>query len=74
MGTEVIRDAALYSGVRISVPSRIDRAKAVLRLDVNVGDPVTPDPVDVEYPLFLTNHSICSATLWPPFSRRSLSR
>ena len=53
MGTEVIRDAALYSGVRISVPSRIDRAKVVLRLDVNVGDPVTPDPVDVEYPALL---------------------
>ncbi len=53
MGTEVIRDAALYSGVRISVPSRIDRAKVVLRLDVNVGDPVTPDPVDVKYPALL---------------------
>ena len=53
MGAEVIRDAALYSGVRISVPSRIDRAKVVLRLDVNVGDPVTPDPVDVEYPALL---------------------
>ena len=53
MGTEVIRDAALYSGVRISVPSRIDKARVVLRLDVNVGDPVTPDPVDVEYPALL---------------------
>ena len=53
MTTQVIRDAALYSGVRISVPSRIDRAKVVLRLDVNVGDPVTPHPVDVTYPALL---------------------
>ncbi|MGO8823749.1 MAG: nucleotidyl transferase AbiEii/AbiGii toxin family protein [Acidimicrobiales bacterium] len=42
MTAQVIRDAALYSGVRLSVPSRIERAKVVLRLDVNVGDPVTP--------------------------------
>ncbi len=53
MTTQVIRDAALYSGVRLSVPSRIQRAKMVLRLDVNVGDPVTPHPVDVEYPALL---------------------
>ena len=39
MTTQVIRDAALYSGVRLSVASRIERAKVVLRLDVNVGDP-----------------------------------
>ncbi len=53
MTTQVIRDAALYSGVRLSVPSRIERAKLVLRLDVNIGDPVTPHPVDVEYPALL---------------------
>ncbi len=53
MTTQVIRDAALYSGVRLSVPSRIGSAKVVLRLDVNVGDPVTPHPVDVEYPALL---------------------
>jgi predicted nucleotidyltransferase component of viral defense system len=53
MTTQVIRDAALYSGVRLSVPARIERAKFVLRLDVNVGDPVTPYPIDVEYPALL---------------------
>jgi hypothetical protein len=53
MTTQVIRDTALYSGVRLSVPSRIERAKVVLRVDVNVGDPVTPHPVDVEYPALL---------------------
>ena len=29
------------------------RARAVLRVDVNVGDPVTPGPVEVEYPSLL---------------------
>ncbi len=53
MSAQVIRDSALYSGVRLSVPSRIERAKVVLRLDVNVGDPVTPHPVDVQYPALL---------------------
>jgi predicted nucleotidyltransferase component of viral defense system len=53
MTTQVIRDDAPYSGVRLSVPSRIERAKAVLRLDVNVGDPVTPQPVGIDYPALL---------------------
>ncbi|MCQ3808829.1 MAG: nucleotidyl transferase AbiEii/AbiGii toxin family protein [Acidimicrobiaceae bacterium] len=45
-----IRDATAYPGVRVSVPAQIDRAKAPLRVDINVGDPVTPGPVVVEYP------------------------
>ena len=45
-----IRDDAAYPGVRVSVPAQIDRAKALLRVDINVGDPVTPGPVVVEYP------------------------
>ena len=53
MTTQITRDAALYSGVRLTVPSRIERAKVVLRLDVNVGDPVTHHPVDIEYPALL---------------------
>jgi predicted nucleotidyltransferase component of viral defense system len=53
MTTQIIRDTSLYSGVRVSVPSRIERARVVLRVDVNVGDPVTPRPVDVEYPALL---------------------
>ena len=33
-----------------SPPARIRQARAVLRVDVNVGDPVTPGPVQFEYP------------------------
>jgi predicted nucleotidyltransferase component of viral defense system len=48
-----IRDADPYSGVRITVPAQIDRARHPLRIDINVGDPVTPEPVEVSYPSLL---------------------
>jgi hypothetical protein len=50
---QVIRDADPYTGVRITVPARIDRARHPLRIDINVGDPVTPEPVDVSFPALL---------------------
>lgn len=46
----VIRESELYSGVRITVPASLDRARHPLRVDVNIGDPVTPGPVEVTYP------------------------
>ncbi len=48
--TTAIREDAVYEGVRVTMPARVDRANVVFRLDVNVGDPVTPAPLDVEYP------------------------
>jgi predicted nucleotidyltransferase component of viral defense system len=55
---QVIRDADRYTGVRITVLARVDRARHLLRVDINVGDPVTPRPVEVSYP----------ALLGPPFT------
>jgi len=49
----VIRDAELYSGVRIVVPATVDRARHPLRIDVNVGDPITPGPIVVDYPALI---------------------
>ena len=49
----VIREAELYSGVRIVVPAGIDRARHLLRVDINVGDPITPGPIVVDYPALL---------------------
>ena len=51
--TRTIRDQDLYAGVRVAVPARIDRARQPLRIDVSVGDPVTPGPVIVSYPALL---------------------
>lgn len=50
ISVSTIRDDDIYPGVRVVVPTMIDRARGVLRVDVNVGDPVTPAPVVVEFP------------------------
>ena len=51
--SNTIRDDAIYSGVRIVVPARVDRARHPLRNDLNVGDPVTPAPTLIMYPALL---------------------
>ncbi len=48
--TRVIRDEALYSGLRVAMDARIATATVKLRLDVNFGDPITPAPQIVEIP------------------------
>ena len=48
--TGVIRDDALYSGVRVTMTARLATAQVKLRLDINFGDPVTPAPRTVELP------------------------
>lgn len=53
MRTRTIREGAIYSGVRVVVPARVDRARCPLRIDINVGDPVTPAPTPVMYPSLL---------------------
>ncbi len=51
--TGAIRDETAYGGVRVTMPAMVDRAKVTLRIDVSVGDPVTPAPIDVDYPSLL---------------------
>jgi predicted nucleotidyltransferase component of viral defense system len=53
MTTQQIREHDLYAGVRVVVPGNIDRARQSLRVDVNVGDPVTPAPQRITYPALL---------------------
>jgi hypothetical protein len=48
--TAVIRDDALYSGVRVTMTAQLATAQIKLRLDINFGDPVTPAPRTVELP------------------------
>jgi len=45
-----IRSGAAYSGVRIKMNARLATALVRFSLDVNFGDPVTPDPLIVEIP------------------------
>ena len=53
MTTRMVREQNLYAAVRVAVPARVDRARQPLRIDVNVGDPVTPAPAVVSYPALL---------------------
>lgn len=48
--TSVVREDALYAGVRVVMTARLATAQVKLRLDINFGDPVTPAPRVVELP------------------------
>lgn len=44
LDVRTIREGATYEGLRLRIPAGLGRAQLVLRLDVNVGDPITPRP------------------------------
>jgi hypothetical protein len=47
--TSPIREDGRYHGLRLVMPATIARARLKLQLDVNLGDPVTPEPQLIEY-------------------------
>lgn len=47
---DVIRDEDQYSGVRVHVNARLASARLPFHVDVNVGDPIWPQPISVEVP------------------------
>jgi hypothetical protein len=50
---EVIREGGDYAGVRVSMDARLHTARLKLKVDVNVGDPVWPEPIRMEVPSVL---------------------
>lgn len=44
---EVIRQDGDYPGLRITIPAGLDRARLRLSVDVNFGDPVNPEQIEV---------------------------
>jgi len=50
---EVIRDEDEYTGVRVNMEAHLATAHLHSHVDVNVGDPIIPDPEDVHVPLLL---------------------
>ncbi len=48
-----IRDEADYTGVRVKLTAQLATAQIALHVDVNVGDPIWPAPVNTELPLLL---------------------
>lgn len=54
MTTRMIREQDFYTATSIAVPARVDQARHPLRVDVNVGDPVTPALTVVNYPALVS--------------------
>lgn len=48
--TQAIRDDSDYTGVRISMNCQLSTAAVRLKLDINIGDPITPAPQLCELP------------------------
>lgn len=51
--TRMIREQDVYAAVRVAMPASLATAALALKVDVNVGDPVTPAPVEIVYPAML---------------------
>jgi hypothetical protein len=50
---EVIREEDDYSGIRVTLGGQLSRAAVHLHVDVNVGDPIWPEPRHVSLPRLL---------------------
>jgi hypothetical protein len=50
---EIIRDEDEYSGIRVTLGGTLSRALVRLHVDVNVGDPIWPEPQRVSLPRLL---------------------
>jgi hypothetical protein len=53
-----IRDADAYSGLRVAVETALATARLKMRLDINVGDPITPAPTLINVPRLLDDAPI----------------
>ncbi len=52
-GVEEIRDHDAYPGVRSKISGSLATAKIRLHVDINIGDPLWPEPLQVELPRLL---------------------
>ena len=50
---EVIREEDNYSGIRVTLGGSLSRATVRLHVDINVGDPIWPEPQEVRLPRLL---------------------
>lgn len=57
---ETIRDEDEYCGIRVTLGGAISRALVHLHVDVNVGDPIWPEPQEVQLPRLLDG----TLTVW----------
>ncbi|HKN95480.1 MAG TPA: nucleotidyl transferase AbiEii/AbiGii toxin family protein, partial [Pseudonocardiaceae bacterium] len=50
VSAQPIREGDRYAGTRVSMTARVSTATVKLKLDINFGDPVTPDPQRIKFP------------------------
>jgi Nucleotidyl transferase AbiEii toxin, Type IV TA system len=50
---EVIRDEDTYEGVRVSMTAQLATARPHFHVDVSVGDPISPPPIELHVPRLL---------------------
>ncbi|MFF2842540.1 nucleotidyl transferase AbiEii/AbiGii toxin family protein [Paenarthrobacter sp. NPDC057981] len=50
---EQIRDEDEYTGLRVTLPATLHRAKPTIKLDISTGDPIWPAPEQIELPSLL---------------------
>ncbi|WP_165962461.1 nucleotidyl transferase AbiEii/AbiGii toxin family protein [Arthrobacter terricola] len=53
MQIEQIRDEDEYTGLRVSLPAVLGRARITIKLDISTGDPIWPEPEQIELPSLL---------------------
>jgi hypothetical protein len=62
---EAIRDEDAYSGARIHLDCQLASAKTYLKVDVNVGDPITPAPESIALPRLLDDSEVIELMGYP---------
>lgn len=60
-----IRDDDEYSGVRVSMLARLATARITFHIDINVGDPIVPGAIQVDYPRILDSSTRIQLLSYP---------
>ncbi|MDR2848407.1 MAG: nucleotidyl transferase AbiEii/AbiGii toxin family protein, partial [Bacteroidales bacterium] len=55
ISAEVISDTKDYHGIRLSFVAHLDNIRQTMKLDIGFGDVVTPNPVNLYYPVLMDN-------------------
>jgi len=53
ISVQEIRENQLYQGLRVKVRGRLGNARIDIQIDVGIGDTITPDPIEADYPTLL---------------------
>lgn len=55
---ETIHEDGEYSGIRVSIETKIDRMRIPIKVDITTGDKITPKEIVYQYPLMFEDRSI----------------